>query len=66
MVRLFSARFLPVIALLTSEALQVVDVGSRAHHHLERRDDFAAGRAVAGISEESVGQRERREKSGSE
>lgn len=42
-----------VIALLTSEAFQVVDIGPRAHHHLERWDDFAACRAMTGISEKS-------------
>jgi len=49
-----------VIALLTSEALQVIDVGSRAHHHLERRDDLAARRAVTGISKEPVDKKRRR------
>lgn len=43
-----------MIALLTSEALQVINVGSRAHHHLERWNYFAARCAVTGISEESV------------
>jgi len=56
------ARALPVIALLTSEALQVIDVGSRAHHHLERRDDLAAGRAVTGISKEPVDGKRRRDR----
>lgn len=43
-----------MIALLTSEALQVVNVSPRAHHHLECWDNFAAGCAVTGISEKSV------------
>lgn len=46
-----------MIALLTSEALQVIDVGSRAHHHLERRDNLAARRTVTGIPEESAMQK---------
>ena len=37
----------PVAALLTSEALQMVDVGPGPHHHLECRDDLLAGSAVA-------------------
>ena len=37
----------PVAALLTGEALQVVDVGPGPHHHLEGRDDLLAGGAVA-------------------
>ena len=37
----------PVAALLAGEALQVIDVGSGPHHHLECRDDLLAGRAVA-------------------
>ena len=37
----------PVAALLTSEALQVVDVGPGSHHHLKCRDYFLAGSAVA-------------------
>lgn len=43
-----------MIALLTSEALQVVNVGPRAHHHLESWNNFAARCAVTGISEKSV------------
>ena len=42
----------PVAALLTGEALQVVDVGPGPHHHLEGRDDLLAGGAVAGGPEE--------------
>ena len=37
----------PVAALLTGEALQVVDVGAGPHHHLEGWDDLLAGGAVA-------------------
>ena len=37
-----------MVALLTRETLQVVDVGPRPHDHLERRDDLVARRAVAG------------------
>lgn len=43
-----------MIALLTSEALQVVNVGPCAHHHLESWNNFAARCAVTGISKESV------------
>lgn len=43
-----------MIALLTSEALQVINVSSRAHHHLECWNNFAAGCAVTSISEKSV------------
>jgi len=44
----------PVVALLTGEALQVVDIGAGAHHHLEGRDHFAAGGAVARIAKQSA------------
>ena len=44
--------------LLTGEALQMVDVSPGPHHHLEGRDDFVAGRAVAGGAEQPEGQRE--------
>ena len=37
----------PVAALLTGEALQVVDVGAGPHHHLKGGDDLLAGGAVA-------------------
>ena len=37
----------PVATLLTSEALQMVDVGPGSHHHLKGRDDLLAGSAVA-------------------
>ena len=43
---------LPVSALLAGEALQMVDVGPGPHHHLEGRDDFVAGGAVAGGAEQ--------------
>lgn len=43
-----------MIALLTSEALQMVNVGPRAHHHLESWNNFAARCAVTGVTEESV------------
>ncbi len=45
---------LPVIALLAREALEMVDVGPRPHHHLEGRDDFVAGRAVTRRTEQSA------------
>lgn len=40
-----------MIALLTSEALQMIDITSSAHDHLERGYDLAARRAVPRISE---------------
>ena len=43
----------PVAALLTSEALQMVDVGPGSHHHLKGRDDLLAGSAVARGAKES-------------
>lgn len=49
----------PVITLLTGETLQVINVGPRAHHHLERRDHLATRRAVACTAEQSVEERER-------
>ena len=49
--------FLPVVALLTGEALEVVDVGLRSHHHLKRRDHLRAGGAVAGRAEQSTAKR---------
>ena len=36
-----------MVALLAGEALQVVDVGPGAHHHLEGGDHLVARRAVA-------------------
>lgn len=50
---IFVAYAKSVTALLTSEALQMINVGSRPHHHLERRNHLAAGRAVAGVAEKS-------------
>ena len=43
----------PVAALLTREALEVVNIGPSSHHHLEGGDDLLAGGAVAGGAEES-------------
>lgn len=45
---------LPVVTLLTRKALQMVDVRPRPHHHLEGRNGFVTGRAVAGESKQSV------------
>lgn len=42
----------PMVALLASEALEVVDVAACAHHHLEGRDHFVAGRAVTSVAEQ--------------
>ena len=41
-----------MIALLTGEAFQVVDVVAGPHDHLESGNDFVAGRAEAGVAEE--------------
>ena len=49
--------FLPVVALLTGKALEVVDVRLRPHHHLKRRDHLGAGGAVAGRAEQSTAKR---------
>ena len=43
----------PVPALLTREALQVVDIGPGPHHHLEGGDDLLTGGAVAGGAKQS-------------
>ena len=43
----------PVAALLTREALQVVDIGPGPHHHLEGGDDLLTGGAVAGGAKQS-------------
>ena len=43
-------------ALLAGEALEMVDVGPGSHHHLEGRDDFVTGGAVAGGAEQPEGQ----------
>ena len=43
----------PVAALLTGEALEVVDIGAGPHHHLEGGDDLLAGGAVAGGAKQS-------------
>lgn len=42
----------PVIALLTGETLQVIDVAPRPHDHLEGGYDLAAGGAVARVPEQ--------------
>ena len=42
---------LPLMTLLTGETVEVVDVALGPHHHLEGRDDFAAGGAVTRRSE---------------
>ena len=43
----------PMPALLTREALQVVDIGPGPHHHLEGGDDLLTGGAVAGGAKQS-------------
>ena len=40
-------------ALLAGEALEVVHVGPRPHHHLEGGDDLLTGGAVAGGAKQS-------------
>lgn len=47
-------KYIPMIALLASEALEVVHIAARAHHHLKRRDHFIAGRAVASVAEQPI------------
>jgi len=41
-----------VIALLTSETLEMINVGPGSHDHLKGRDDLVACGAVAGRSEQ--------------
>lgn len=41
-----------MIALLAREALQMVDVAPRPHHHLEGRYHLAAGGAVSRVPEQ--------------
>ena len=43
----------PVAALLTREALEVVNISPGPHHHLEGGDDLLAGGAVAGGAKQS-------------
>ena len=45
---------LPVAALLTGEALEVVDVVLGSHDHLERRDHLRTRRTVAGRAEQPI------------
>jgi hypothetical protein len=45
----------PVVALLTGEALQVVDVVPGPHDHLERRNHLVTRSAVARIAEQPGG-----------
>lgn len=45
-------RFLPVIALLTCKALEMINITPRPHHHLERRDDFVARRTKSGVTKQ--------------
>jgi len=42
-----------LVTLLTGETVEVVDVALGPHHHLEGRDHFAAGGAIARRSEQS-------------
>jgi len=49
-----SFRCSPVVTLLTSEALQVIDIGPCTHHHLEGWDHLAAGGAVARVAKQSA------------
>lgn len=42
-----------MVALLAREALQMVDVAAGTHHHLKRRNDLAAGGAIANVPKES-------------
>lgn len=42
-----------MIALLTGEALQVIDVAPGPHHHFEGGNDLRASRTVAGVSKQS-------------
>ena len=42
-----------MVALLTGEAFEVIDVGSSPHDHLEGRDDLVAGRAITGCAKQS-------------
>lgn len=44
----------PVITLLTRKTLQVINVRSRPHHHLEGWNGFIAGRTVTSVSKESA------------
>ena len=48
---------IPVVALLAGEALQVVDVGPRPHHHLEGRNHLLARRAVTRRPEQPAEER---------
>lgn len=43
---------LPVITLLTSEALKMINITSSPHHHLEGRNNFVAGRTEARVAEQ--------------
>ena len=51
---------LPVVALLACEALEVVDVGARPHHHLEGGDHLLARRAVTRRPEQPAKGRRRK------
>lgn len=43
-----------MVTLLTGEALEVIDVVARAHHHLEGWNHFIARSAVARVAEQPV------------
>jgi hypothetical protein len=43
-----------MIALLTSETLQMIDIIPGPHHHFKSRNDFVAGSAKSGIPKKSV------------
>ena len=46
----------PVVALLTGETLEVVDVVACSHHHLEGWDHLVAGGAVASAAKQPEGE----------
>lgn len=50
--KIHSDKYLPVIALLTSEALQMIHITPGTHHHLKRWNDFTTRRAVSRISKQ--------------
>ena len=45
---------LPLMALLTGETVEMVDVTFSPHDHFKRRDGFAASSATAGRSKHSI------------
>lgn len=51
---LYTGFYLPLVALLASETVQMINVGFGFHNHLESRNWFTTSSATSGRSEKSI------------